>query len=248
MSLSPQKKFLAFAEETDKFGLIHVCDVSKREDKRNKKSIDKKRTFLSMDCTSKKYVAISFDPSEETRYLFAMSGEPDWMIIYWNWTSPKPLATFQLTGMSKVFHAVCPPNTDGTLLLLGNSVIKSCKYTSGNDTLKVNNITQSKSLKDQTQLSQNYVNYCWLTDGNLILGTDKGELIYLIAHNMEMKYILPTSPMDDMIIECMIPFSKGFIIGGNNATIYVYEKHEVEKKHQYVRIDKKIQVKPLLLF
>lgn len=59
---------------------------------------------------------------------------------------------------------------------------------------------------------------------------------------MEVKYVLPTSPFDEMTIECIIPFSKGFIVGGNKATIYVYEKHEVDKKHQYVRVDKKIQV------
>jgi len=242
MALSPQKKYLAFAEETAQFGLIHVCDVSKRDDKRNKKTIEKKRTFLSLDCSSTKYITLSFDPSEESRYLVALSGEPDWRIIYWNWSSPKPLATLPASGLSKFYHAVCQPSTEGTILLLGNSTIKTCKYTQGNELLKANNITQTKSLKDQSQYSQNYVNYCWLHDGNLILGTDRGELIYITTHNMEMKYVLPTSPFDEMVIECMIPFSKGFVIGGSNATIYIYEKHEVDKKHQYVRVERKVQV------
>ena len=214
MTLSPQKKFLAFAEETSQFGLIHVCDVSKKDDKRSKKTIDKKRTFLSMDCSATKYVALSFDPSEESRYLVALSGEPDWMVVYWNWSSPKPLATLSVNGLNKFYHAVFQPNIEGqtTIIVLGNSTIKSCKYVQGNGTLKANNITQTKNLKDQSQYSQNYQHYCWLSDGNLILGTDRGELIYLTAHNMEMKYVLPTSPMDEMVIECMIPFSKVLLL------------------------------------
>ena len=240
MALSPQKKYLAFAEETAQFGLIHVCDVSKRDDKRSKKSIEKKRTFLSLDCASTKFTSLSFDYMEESRYLVAMSGEPDCRIIYWNWSSPKPMATLATNGFSKIYHAICQPGYEGSMLLLGNSTLKSCKYTSGNELLKATNITQTKNLKEQ--YSQNYTNYCWLYDGNLILATDKGELIYVIAHNMEMKYVLPTSPMEEITIECMIPYSKGFIVGGSNATIYVYEKHDVEKKNQYVRIDRKVQV------
>jgi len=240
MALSPSKKYLAFAEETTQCGLIHVVDVSKRDDKRSKKSLDKKKTFLSIDCSSTKYTHLSFDPSEESRYLVAMSGEPDYRIIYWNWSAPKPMATLATNGLSKISHAVCQPGTEGTILLLGNSTIKSCKYLQGNELLKATNITQTKNLKEQ--YSQNYTNYCWLYDGNLILATDKGELIYVTAHNMEMKYVLATSPMDEMTIECIIPFSKGFIVGGSNGSIYIYEKHEVEKKNQYVRIEKKVQV------
>jgi len=242
MAISPEKKYLAFAEETADFGLIHVCELTKRDDKRSKRTLEKKKTFLSLDCSARKFISLSFDPSDEGKYLVALSGEPDWRIIYWNWHSPKPMATLAAHGINRFYHAICQPSTQGTILLLGNSTLKVCKYTQGNEVLKANNITQTKSLKDQAQYSSNYINYCWLNDGNLILATDKGELIYVVTHNMEVKYVLPTSPFDEMTIECIIPFSKGFIVGGNKATIYVYEKHEVDKKHQYVRVDKKIQV------
>jgi len=242
MTLSPMKKFLAFAEETETFGLIHVCDVSKRDDKRIKKVIDKKKTFLSLDCSSKKYITLSFDPSDENKYLVALSAEPDCKIIYWNWSSPKPLATISLNNITKFHLAVCQPNVEGTILLLGNAAIRTCKYTQGNDLLKATNITQTKSLKDQLQHSQNYVNYCWLNDGNLVLVTDRNELIYVITHNMEMKFLLPSPPLEEMTIECIIPFSKGFIIGGDKASIMIYERRENDKKNPYERSGKKIQV------
>lgn len=242
MTLSPMKKFLAFAEETETFGLIHVCDVSKRDDKRIKKVIDKKKTFLSLDCSSKKYITLSFDPSDENKYLVALSAEPDCKIIYWNWSSPKPLATISLNNINKFHLAVCQPNAEGTILLLGNAAIRTCKYTQGNDLLKATNITQTKSLKDQFQHSQNYINYCWLGDGNLVLVTDRNELIYVVTHNMEMKFLLPSPPLEEMTIECIIPFSKGFIIGGDKASIMIYERRENDKKNPYERSGKRIQV------
>jgi len=50
---------------------------------------------------------------------------------------------------------------------------------------------------------------------------------------------LTTSPFDKKSIEIIIPFSKGFIVGTNNCTIYIYERIEGDPKKPYIRSDKK---------
>lgn len=61
-----------------------------------------------------------------------------------------------------------------------------------------------------------------MSDGNAVVGTSNGELI-LINKNCEFIKIVDTSLVNNCNIECIIPYSKGFIVAGDNFTIYFYE-------------------------
>tara|TARA_B110000503_G_C6794566_1_gene268606 strand:- start:218 stop:364 length:147 start_codon:yes stop_codon:yes gene_type:complete len=40
----------------------------------------------------------------------------------------------------------------------------------------------------------------------------------------------------------MIPFSKGFLVGASNGTIYIFEKkNDMDPKNPFIRSDKKYQ-------
>ena len=57
----------------------------------------------------------------------------------------------------------------------------------------------------------------------------------LLETTGEYKMLLPESPGEGFYIECIICYSKGFIVGGENGQIYIYEKSE-EPKNPYHRI------------
>lgn len=48
-----------------------------------------------------------------------------------------------------------------------------------------------------------------------------------------------SSPFDGRSIEALLPYSRGFIVGTTNCTIYLYEKNEGDPKKPYLRVDKK---------
>lgn len=44
------------------------------------------------------------------------------------------------------------------------------------------------------------------------------------------------SPMDNFKIACIVPFSRGFIIGGENGVVYAYERTE-DARNPYRQIN-----------
>jgi len=60
--------------------------------------------------------------------------------------------------------------------------------------------------------------------------------MYLEA-NGDYKMVLSESPGDGFYIECIHTYSKGFIVAGDNGTIFIYEKSE-DPKNPYNRMTK----------
>ena len=73
-----------------------------------------------------------------------------------------------------------------------------------------------------------------MPDGRLIVCTDQGEIM-LLEGSGDYKMLLAESPGEGFFIETIIVYSKGFIIGGENGQIMIYEKSE-EPKNPYHRI------------
>jgi WD40 repeat protein len=73
-----------------------------------------------------------------------------------------------------------------------------------------------------------------MPDGRLIICTDQGEIM-LLEGSGDYKMLLAESPGEGFFIETIIVYSKGFIIGGENGQIMIYEKSE-EPKNPYHRI------------
>ena len=69
-----------------------------------------------------------------------------------------------------------------------------------------------------------------------------GFLVENSAVAGEFQLVLPSSPGEPRAATCVIPFSKGFIIGGDDGRIRIYEKSD-EPKELY-RNGKTLQVEP----
>ena len=106
----------------------------------------------------------------------------------------------------------------------------------GNGTFKYYKVSESNSLKNtqnaigkkESHISNNYTCHAWLQDGRLLVCTDQGEIM-LLESDGSYKMLISDSPGDGFYIDCITTFSKGFIIGGDNGRIYIYEKSEDPK-------------------
>ena len=164
-------------------------------------------------------------------------------MIIWDWTKQKIISSTKLLNPNRVYSCFCHPKEDDLVGIIGNSIFKMYKVLP-DDSLKLKDPLMNKKDVKELGHSQNYLSYCLLRDENLIIGTDQGELL-LFNNNWEYKSVLNSSPYDGFPIEVMLPYSRGFLVAGVNATIYQYEKHEGDLKIPYIKLDKKIQVKHL---
>ena len=79
-------------------------------------------------------------------------------------------------------------------------------------------------------------------DGRLVIGTEIGELILLETDGSYMAYISDSPVGDEFKIECIVSFSRGFIIAGEGL-IYVYERTEDPRNPYKLIADNPFEVK-----
>ena len=68
----------------------------------------------------------------------------------------------------------------------------------------------------------------------------------LLESSGDYKMLLAESPGEGFFIECIITYSKGFIIAGDNGQIMIYEKSE-KPKNPYHRIATLVKLSYLLI-
>lgn len=62
----------------------------------------------------------------------------------------------------------------------------------------------------------------------------------LFNNSFELKSILSCSLFDGISIECLVPYSKGFLAGTNSGVVYIFEKkNDMDPKNPFIRQDKK---------
>ena len=220
MALSASKRYLAIAEKAER-AIVCVWDLSNGGFKCKKK-------ITSTDYQSKSFLSVAFAPGAEKSHLVTLTSEPDMKIIIWQWDKPKFLIQQQVPGISASpgtmqvsFH-----NTDcNVVLLTGQNCFKY--YRMQDSQMKA---THSAMTKKEASISNNYTCHLWLPDGKVLVCTDQGEI--LLLENGDYKFCLPESPGNGFYIECIQAYAKGFVIGGDNGTILVYDKSE-EVKNPY---------------
>jgi hypothetical protein len=71
--LSLSRRYLAVAEKAER-AIATIYDLH---------TMKRKKTLTSTDCMSNEFVSMSFLPEQESKFMITLSGEPDWMLIYW---------------------------------------------------------------------------------------------------------------------------------------------------------------------
>ena len=140
-----------------------------------------------------------------------------------------------LTGPSSnpfSFKCTFNPYDHNSVVVSGNGIFKYYKIRENQEF--VADHTQVNS-KDRS-LTTAYSCHTWMQDtGRLVLCTDNGEIMLLDTTGEYMAFV-NESPMDNFKIVCIVPFSRGFIIGGENGVVYAYERTE-DARNPYRQIN-----------
>ena len=117
MCISPNRKFLAVSESSDK-ATVTVFDVI---------GLKRRRMLQSTECLSKEFISISF--SSDSRVLVAQGGAPDWTIVIWSWEKSKQLGFLKMAAnpSNTCVHVSCSLIDSNTVSVVGNGVLKQIK-------------------------------------------------------------------------------------------------------------------------
>eukprot|EP00286_Rhodomonas_abbreviata_P019738 CAMPEP_0181309260 /NCGR_PEP_ID=MMETSP1101-20121128/11919_1 /TAXON_ID=46948 /ORGANISM="Rhodomonas abbreviata, Strain Caron Lab Isolate" /LENGTH=1189 /DNA_ID=CAMNT_0023415733 /DNA_START=168 /DNA_END=3733 /DNA_ORIENTATION=- len=212
IAVSPNKKFVAVAEKSDK-GIITVFDLH---------SLKRRRLLTTTDSNSKEFVSLAFSP--DSKLLMAQGGAPDWVLMLWTWEKAKVVAAVKTaaTPNSVMYQCSFSPTDNNFITVTGNGVFKQLKLVDSNLKLLPNALNKREP--------QNYLCHAWLSEERVVVGTDTGDL--LVVDGVELKAFIPRAPSDSSSIESVIGYSKGLVTGSDDGTISVYDKSE-ETKEQY---------------
>lgn len=225
MTLCPLQRFLAVAERAER-AIIFVYDMQKQR---------KKRALVTSDCLSQEYISLSFAPKQEKKYLISLGGHPDWTLIFWQWDRQKVLHSTKVSSGSPVYQiSFNILDYMNGIIATGNNVFVWYKPIDG---LKI----QSQGInKKESILSSNYLCHSWLYDGKLAIGTDSGEIL-ICDQNCEYRGYV-TSGMESWSVLCILPFSNGFLVGGEEARVVMFERNPDEIRVQHSRSQKSISI------
>ena len=202
VAVSPNKKFAAVAEKSDK-GAITVFDLH---------SLKRRRLLTATDSLSKEFVSLAFSP--DSKQLMAQGGAPDWALTIWTWEKAKFVATIKTapTPNSIVCQCSFSPKDNNLICVTGNSVFKQFKLVDSNLKPLPNALNKREP--------QNYLCHAWLGEERVVLGTDTGDL--LVIDGSELKAFLPRAPTDSNSIESVIGFSKVPLVLTANGGLLIF--------------------------
>lgn len=158
-------------------------------------------------------IGISF--SKDGKQCLVLGDGPSYLLSLWNIEKvPKILISIRLATPSgkQIRRAdMCP--TDSRLICVsGNGIIRFFRIASDSRVFRPLTVQLRRE-------QQNYVHHCWLSSGNVVLATDRNELI--VIQNFEEKIIVPIHNWDQSLT-AITPLGKSFMIGGDRGSIRLY--------------------------
>uniref|UniRef100_A0A8B9NKF6 Cilia and flagella associated protein 57 n=1 Tax=Accipiter nisus TaxID=211598 RepID=A0A8B9NKF6_9AVES len=126
----------------------------------------RRRTLAAAELPAREAVSLAFSP--DCRYLAAATAPPEGHLTYWLWEKQRLMAAVRLEAPgSGVCQVSFSPQDNAQVCVTGNGFFKLFKYREG--TLKQMNLQKGEP--------QNYLCHAWLSEKEVICGTDTGKLI-----------------------------------------------------------------------
>ncbi|CAE7596826.1 CFAP57 [Symbiodinium natans] len=224
MAVNNTKRYLAVAEKCYEGAICTIFDLV---------TAKKRKTLSWPESDAPEFVCVAF--SSDSKYLLTQTGKSpsekhDWTLIYWIWDKARYMASIKVSNPQNSLIRECSFNpTDSSIVcVIGDGIFKFMQLKDGFKTLPV-----------APAKLQSFMCHTWLHDDKMLVGCENGDLL-LFDNAGEFQLVLPTSPGEPRAATCVISFSKGFVIGGDDGCIRVYEKSD-EPKEVY-RTTKTLQV------
>lgn len=214
LAVSPNLKQLAVAEAAPKASVgahstITVYDLA---------TLKRRKTLAAPETGSPEVVDLSF--SADSRLLLAQGGAPEWSLVLWVWEKARVASVLRAGGgQASVLSAQFCPSEAGLIALLGPTSVKIVR--SADNNLKTG--PQPLTKRD----AQEYTCQAWVADGErerLAVGCLSGEI--LLIEGIDLKAVMHTE--GNAPVDCILPWSKGFMVGQNNGAVAIFERDERE--------------------
>lgn len=211
------KKVIAVAEKVEPHGIITFYDSL---------TLRKKRVLSTPELASTEIRCMTF--SDDGKYLLTQGAGPEWMLVLWGVEKGAKVldrVKMSLSDDNPINRVSFCPWDPTVILVLGKSILRLFHFVEGQ--LRPMTITLRR---DQA----NFISYCWLTEEQLVVGTETGEI--LIIENFEVRGHINTAKEDqDEVypVLSMCPTARGFIIGSLYGELKVFEKKDdIKEKYQ----------------
>ncbi|KAK2543324.1 Cfap57 [Columba livia] len=158
LAVSPDRRYLAVSETVAEQPALTVYELSAGPARR-------RRTLAAAELPAQETVSLGFSP--DCRYLAAATAPPDGHLTLWRWEKQRLLALVRIEAPgSSVCQVSFSPQENAQVCITGNGFFKLFKYSEG--TLKQTNLQKGEP--------QNYLCHAWLSEQEVICGTDTGKL------------------------------------------------------------------------
>ncbi|NWR55089.1 CFA57 protein, partial [Bucorvus abyssinicus] len=159
LAVSPNRRYLAVSETVAEQPVLTVYELSSETARR-------RRMLSASELPAREAVALAFSP--DCRYLAAATAPPEAHLTYWLWEKQRLMAAVRIEAPgSGVCQVSFSPQDNPQVCITGNGFFKLFKYSEG--TLKQVNLQKGEP--------QNYLCHAWLSEKEVICGTDRGKLI-----------------------------------------------------------------------
>lgn len=101
LAISPNRRYLAMSEKGSDKATITIYDLASMPFK-------KRKVLSAPDFTAHEFVSIAFSP--DSKYLVALSGSPEWQIIFWMWEKQKVMASVRADSQNSPIYQVSSPH------------------------------------------------------------------------------------------------------------------------------------------
>ncbi|KAL6588697.1 WD40 repeat-like protein [Neocallimastix sp. 'constans'] len=231
LTLSPNRKFMAFAEITDKFSQIIIYDL--------RLTVIIKNIVIDKLPKSTRIMIIKF--SEDNKFLYAQTGAPDWKI--YQYKLDKAILSMVIENTPPSFHPslMDDPSYNDNDYLYEMNINKDPNYlisVVGKGYLRIYSIKKgSYDIIDITRPEKpaEYLCHCWINNFFLLAGTREGRIDvfdYSGTYIDELENAHDIKEINNSPIYSICGIKDGFALTGNNVvTIYKFSIDPFELKN-----------------
>ncbi|NXS78086.1 CFA57 protein, partial [Erpornis zantholeuca] len=158
LAVSPNRRFLAVSEVTGEQPVLAVYELKAERARRRK-------VLASDELPARQVVSLAFSPNSQ--FLAAATAPPEGHLVWWLWEKPQLAASVRVPAAGDGPCQVSFNPQDNTqVCITGNGFFKLFKYSEG----------YLKQMNLQRGEPENYMCHAWLSEEEVICGTDTGKL------------------------------------------------------------------------
>ncbi|XP_048168844.1 cilia- and flagella-associated protein 57 isoform X2 [Corvus hawaiiensis] len=241
LAVSTSRRFLALSEAAGEQPVLAVYELAAERARR-------RRVLAAAELPARQVVSLAFSP--DSQFLAAATAPPEGHLTFWLWEKQQLAASVRVPAAGDGPCQVSFNPQDNTqVCITGNGFFKLFKYSEG----------YLKQMNLQRGEPENYLCHAWLSEEEVICGTDKGKLSLFetgrLHWEMSLEYRKPPKELKEVTttkeyesglafednglqqhslpqISAVAAYSKGFACSPSPGVVLLFEKNEEKEGYE----------------